>query len=158
MSSTNKTTNYQLNSWVGSDIPQREDFNSDNEIIDNVLSTHLSDSNIHTTAKEKKVWNSPCTTITYYGDGSSSRVIALQTDYNPSWGLIFAIGKPLQICDFDNKASYSYGGFFSNRGCSMGISLSAKNLGLTQSSSAMYDYEYRSLNEKGVTYIVVAFR
>lgn len=34
MASTNKTTNLELNNWIGGDRSQREDFNSDNEKID----------------------------------------------------------------------------------------------------------------------------
>ena len=33
MSSTNKTTNLKLNDWVGTDVPQREDFNADKQRI-----------------------------------------------------------------------------------------------------------------------------
>lgn len=34
MGSTNKTSNLKLNSWIGSDKPQRVDFNYDNNILD----------------------------------------------------------------------------------------------------------------------------
>ena len=37
MSSTNKTTNLKLNDWVGTDVPQREDFNADNQRIDKAI-------------------------------------------------------------------------------------------------------------------------
>jgi hypothetical protein len=37
LSSTNKTPNYGLNQWVGTDLVKREDFNSDNVIIDTKL-------------------------------------------------------------------------------------------------------------------------
>ena len=37
MASTNKTTNYELNQWLGNDYIKREDFNNDNELIDSAL-------------------------------------------------------------------------------------------------------------------------
>lgn len=37
MASTNKTPNYNLNQWVGTDTPQRIDFNDDNAAIDAAL-------------------------------------------------------------------------------------------------------------------------
>ena len=39
MSSTNKTANYQLNQWVGSDPVLMADFNADNQKIDAALAT-----------------------------------------------------------------------------------------------------------------------
>jgi hypothetical protein len=143
---------------MGSDIPQREDFNNDNEIIDEVLTTHISDTTLHTTQKEKDVWNSPCVAITYYGDGTSSRVINLGTDFTPTWGFVFAIGKPTRVVDYENRASYNYSGLFSARGANMGLSLNDKKLSITQSSTPQYSYEYKSFNEKGVTYVTVVFR
>ena len=41
MPSTNKTPNLQLNNWVGSDRPKREDFNSDNTKIDTAYKSLL---------------------------------------------------------------------------------------------------------------------
>lgn len=34
MPSSNKTTNLQLNKWIGSDKPKKDDFNSDNQKVD----------------------------------------------------------------------------------------------------------------------------
>ena len=53
MASTNKTTRLQLNSWVASDKPKMEDFNSDNAIIDQSLGTHIANTSIHVTAADK---------------------------------------------------------------------------------------------------------
>ena len=47
MSSTNKTGELELNKWIGSDIPQMEDFNRDNEIIDKTLGEHIWDVSKH---------------------------------------------------------------------------------------------------------------
>lgn len=60
MSSTNKTTNYGLNQWTGTDSPLREDFNNDNLIIDgklracvDSLSTHADDNSKHINLSDK---------------------------------------------------------------------------------------------------------
>ena len=53
MPSTNTTPNLGLNSWLSSDKPKRTDFVSDNTIIDTVLGTHISDSNLHLTSLQK---------------------------------------------------------------------------------------------------------
>lgn len=54
LSSTNRTTNYGLNQWTGTDSPRRDDFNNDNLIIDNNLkanadglNTHMADMTAH---------------------------------------------------------------------------------------------------------------
>lgn len=158
MSSTNKTPSLKLNSWVGSDVPQRSDFNNDNKILDEVLSSHLTDSLLHTSSDEKTVWNNPYVITNYYGNGSSSRTITFSTDFSPRWGIVFAVGKPLQVVDVDNKADYNYSGIFSTYGSSMGLTLTDKTLKVVQSSSALFSTEYRSFNENGVTYVCILFR
>ena len=49
MSSTNKTTNLKLNDWVGTDVPQREDFNADNQRIDKAIGDHTGNTTVHIT-------------------------------------------------------------------------------------------------------------
>lgn len=158
MSSTNKTPSLELNSWIGSDVPQREDFNNDNEILDNVISAHMSDNSLHISSNEKAIWNNPYTVTSYYGNGTASRVLALSTDFTPSWGIVFAVGKPFQVVDIDNQADYNYCGIFSSRGSTAGLSISGKNLQIVQSSVPLLDTEYRSFNENGVTYVCILFR
>ena len=60
MSSTNKTANLGLNSWIESDRPKRTDFVSDNTIIDNVLGNHVKDNGVHLTAEEKQTFHECC--------------------------------------------------------------------------------------------------
>lgn len=158
MSSTNKTSLLKLNSWIGSDIPQREDFNNDNQIIDDALSSHLSDSSLHTSSDEKEVWNNPYVITSYYGNGSAARTLTLPIDFNPVWGIVFASAKPLQLVDIENQADYNYSGIFSTYGSSMGLSISGKTLQIIQSSVPLLGCEYRNFNESGVTYVLILFR
>ena len=53
MSSTNKTTNLKLNDWVGTDVPQREDFNADNQRIDKAIGDHTGNTTVHITQAER---------------------------------------------------------------------------------------------------------
>ena len=66
MSSTNKTKNLQLNSWIGSDRPKREDFNADNSIIDKAITDHVEDNTVNITSEERGIWNNYMFTGSYY--------------------------------------------------------------------------------------------
>lgn len=157
MSSTNKTQNLQLNSWLGSDVPQMEDFNRDNVIIDSAISSHGSNVDIHLTASERQKWNNPYFMFTYYGNGSASRSITVESSFVPKWGIIFAVNKTADVTDFNNKADYNYLAFVSSSGSMQGASLSAKQLTVTQPPSAALGNEYKAFNEVGVTYVCIMF-
>ncbi len=95
MASTNKTTNYNLNQWTGTDYLKREDLNSDNEIIDaalkenaDSLETHLNEKATQTTKGHVQVDG---TTITSNNGVISAvqqkkPVGAKMYQYNNSWG------------------------------------------------------------------------
>lgn len=158
MSSTSKTEHYRLNSWIGTDIPKMEDFNYDNQMIDSAMYSHQSDNTLHISEAERSVWNTPYQITTYYGNGSSSRVINLTSDFTPSWGIVFAAGKLTDVTDFNNKSDYNYFGMVAQKGSMNGLTLSAKKLTVTQSATAVFDSEYKNFNENGVTYICIMFR
>ena len=158
MSSTNKTTNLKLNSWIGSDLPQREDFNRDNSIIDSAVTAHTSDAALHTSTAEKSKWNTPYYLGTYFGNGSSSRNLDLSCDFQPSWGLLFAANAMPGVSDFSNKAHYNYFALVSKSGSVNGVTLNGKRLTLVQSATAVNGNEYRSFNETGTTYVYIMFR
>lgn len=158
MSSTNKTENLGLNNWLGSDIPKREDFNSDNAILDRTIANHINNTNVHATASEREKWNSQYAVTTYYGNSASSREIALNISFSPSWGIVFAAGKPLSIVDCDNNADYNYFAIVSTRGSSIGATINGKTLKVYQSSTAISKTEFRNMNENGITYVCVLFR
>lgn len=158
MSSTNKTENYGLNSWISSDIPKREDFNTDNVIIDNALANHCSDAVAHTSNAEKQAWSNPYYIQTYFGNGSSSRTLALNCDFTPVWGIVFAVNYTPSVTDISNEANYNYFAVFTASGSNTGVTLSGKSLKLVQSSTAVLGNEYRNFNQNGVTYLCIMFR
>lgn len=158
MSSTNKTTNLKLNSWIGADKPQREDFNRDNGILDEAIHTHQSDSDIHITAQERGAWNEPYYIGSYFGNGSSSRTVTINCSFEPRFGMVFAVNTPAGISDFTNEAHYNYFALVSKSGSSAGVTLSGKSLSVSQSSVPIFGCEHKSFNESGTTYIYVVFR
>lgn len=158
MSSTNKTENLQLNRWQGTDVPQRTDFNRDNDIIDSVISAHLADSDRHTAAADKARWNTPYIIKTYTGNGSSSRAIALDSGFEPKWGIVFALNSMPTLTDFNSKYKLNYFGIVSTRGSVLGLSLSGTTLTVQQSAVAVQGNEYKSFNESGMTYCCIMFR
>ncbi len=158
LSSTNKTPALELNSWIGSDIPSREDFNRDNSIIDSIISEHVQDSEAHATAQEKEVWENPYYIGSYTGNGSASRSVELSCGFEPTWGIVFASGYFPSVNDYNNKADYNYFALFSKRGSTVGVTLSGSTLTVIQSATAVSGTEYRSFNQSGATYIYIAFR
>ena len=158
MSSTNKTESYSLNQWTLSDIPTMEDFNSDNETVDRVLSKHIEDSVIHLTEEEKQSVIRPIEMCTYHGDGKSTRDVELSFSFNPSLCLVLVVGAPLGIIDIPNQVHYNYLGISTKAGGSVGLTLSGKTLSVVQSTTLINKYEMRSYNELGRGYLVIGFR
>lgn len=158
MSSTNKTENFQLNSWVGSDIPSREDFVRDNNIIDEALNTHFSDTDIHIEASERDKWNSMYCIDKYFGDGAESQVVELQLDFEPTWGIVFSTSKPPSLVDIGNSANYNYFGVFTRYRAMPGISINGKNLTVSIDPDGYLNTEFASYNVLGDLYYVICFR
>ncbi len=160
MSSTNKTENLGLNSWVGTDIPKREDFNADNVLIDKIVSAHTSDNDVHIESDEREKWNSPYYIGVYYGDGATSRTLTFDDmPFKPKWCIVFAASVFSSVIDFTNKASYNYFGIATSSGSTVGLTItSAKKLKVVQSSTAVSSTGFRNFNENGITYIAIFFR
>ncbi len=158
MSSTNKTDYMGLNSWVGADIPKMEDFNTDNEILDSVISEHCNDSVSHVTSIDKEKWNSPVAVTTYFGDGSETRDIELECSFVPSFIIIFPNGAPTTLTFFDSKHKKNFFAFGTQGGSSSGISLSGKTVTLKNEELPKIQNEARDMNYLGTRYVCVMFR
>ena len=146
MPSTNKTANLSLNQWAESDRPMRNDFNSDNALIDSALGNHINNSNIHVTAEEKEFLKDSHITHMYTGTGESSKTIILTEKFRCI--LVFANAKPLA----ESGKVYSATGYV-GLGSSLGLSLSASGTGFTVSQN-----DTACLNETGVQYKVIMFK
>ncbi|MCD7873126.1 MAG: hypothetical protein LUG21_07520 [Clostridiales bacterium] len=158
MSSSDKTEFLGLNSWLGSDKPQRADFNFDNYIIDNAMNNHSKDMNVHISNQERGKWNSPYFFGVYYGDGTTKRTVDLNCPFIPSFGIVFAGNCPVALTDFTAKANYNYFALISKRSSTIGVTLSGGNLIVEQSTTAKTGSEFCYMNVAGVTYSYLLFR
>lgn len=159
MSSTNKTAHLGLNSWLGSDVPKRTDFNADNALIDQALGEHLTDSQSHLTDQDRDRWNNYLYVATYYGNGTSSRTVDTKCPFEARFAIIFANNYPVARTRFDTEMNYNYFALATPATKTIGAALSdGKKLTVKQSTgSEVYD-EYCNLNENGVVYTAMMFR
>ncbi|MCR5206852.1 MAG: hypothetical protein K6C14_00055 [Eubacterium sp.] len=157
MSSTNKTYHLRLNRWIGSDVPQMSDFNDDNVIIDNAVGTHIANSLIHITDEERNKWNNGYYMFMYYGNGSGNRDITVESGFEPTWGIVFAMNLVASVTDFDNASDYNYFAIVTKSGSMTGASLSGNTLSVQQSAVRVHGDEYKNFNEVGVTYVCIMF-
>lgn len=160
MSSTNKTENLLLNSWIGSDKPERVDFNYDNEVIDRAITQHNQNTEVHINEEEREKWNTYMYCETFYGNGSESRSIKTKCPFSARLGFIFADESPVSIVRFDQKNQHSYFGVFSPLVSSLGLKLEEDGVTLTvtHSSLPVIVNEYVNFNEIGLQYRIVMFR
>lgn len=160
MSSTNKTKNLGLNSWIGSDKPKRLDFNTDNEIIDRAVSEHKENTTVHIDESEREKWNNYMFTGVYYGDGSTQRTITTSCPFEARIGFVFANSRTISVARFSETKHNNYLGIFGLLANSLGIKLNNDCVSFTvnQSASAMTANEYANFNESGVAYHYVMFR
>ena len=135
MSSTNKTTNLKLNDWVGTDVPQREDFNADNQRIDKAIGDHTGNTTVHITQAERDLWG-----------------------LRPRFAIVFADGMAPSVCKFSSSANYHYVAFASQTRGTIGMTLDDQTLTVNQSVSPVTGQEYACLNQNGTTYAVLFFR
>lgn len=116
--------------------------------------THVTDKDIHITAKEHQKYNEPFVTGTYTGDGYDiEQVITL--GFKPKLLFIFRQGYPTSVFDSDLLSLKNYCGFsFGGK--------NSKNLHITTTGFYVLDrqtFETETrLNEDGIVYVYVAFK
>lgn len=153
MSSTNKTINLGLNSWLESDRPKRTDFVSDNNIIDSVLGNHIKDNQVHLSAEEKQRVKAPFESYTIYGDGGAQ--LEVVCGFNPSMVIVCKKNAPFSVSE--NGVTRVNAGIATSNGTTGGVAISGNLITVMQSSSA-FDGVYYNLNENQAQYLAVAFR
>ena len=146
MPSANKTQYLKLNQWAASDRPMRNDFNSDNVLLDTAVGAHINNADIHVTAEERKFLSDRQITYSYTGDGEESRALTVTEAFRLI--MIFAKDKPFGGSD----GVYSAVGYL-GLGSSSGLTLSASGTGFTVAQG-----NGLSLNESGVQYRVVMIK
>ena len=83
MSATNKTSYLGLSSWLGSDKPQRTDFNSDNEKIDAFASEHTTDLQCHLSEEDREKFDLPYYYGVYFGNGEQKQTVVTNCPFRP---------------------------------------------------------------------------
>ena len=176
MPSSEQTATLGLNRWRGSDIPVREDFVADNEILDSAiaelrqsggggggqdprLDTHLADWQVHLTQQDRQALGaaSPPVMGTFVGNGQESQTIAL--GFRPRCGFVFAIDFPMTATGSNGMFATTMGGFMSNLGNTRGIEVMATGFRATQfEGGTATGTTYHAFNRTGVTYAYVAWR
>ena len=164
MASSLKTNHYQLNNWIGTDKPKREDFNGDNGIIDGALYdlntalvSHTGNAQTHVTQEEKTKWNGKLSLITgvYVGDGERNRAIDLEVA--PLVVLLFEDWGAFMTYDFANYSGNVKGGIGSTEGGTSGLTLYENGFSVMDvPENGPSGYTPR-LNTLGTTYRYIVF-
>lgn len=92
MPSQNKTPQLGLNSWVDTDKPRREDFVTDNTILDTVVGGHMADTILHLTQADRQKLENGVVTGSRPGNGAEQATLTL--DFEPKLFLIFCKDRP----------------------------------------------------------------
>ncbi|MCH5303406.1 MAG: hypothetical protein J1E41_00960 [Ruminococcus sp.] len=153
MASTNKTQNLGLNNWLETDKPKRIDFVSDNTIIDNILGTHIKDSDLHLTSEEKDRVSQPFEISVGYGTGNPTK--EMRTSFIPKMAIVFKTNSsPVKYAN-----DYPFVNFCiaTQKGTSGGAELVNDTLTLKQ-SNVSENGVYYNLNELYATYVIIYFK
>lgn len=156
MPTENKTTNLQLNSWLGTDKPQRADFVSDNTILDSVIGAHLADLTLHLSTDDRALLTNPFTVGVVAGDGNSSKDHTFE--FYPRIVFVFLRNSPFVEYDATNGYTLCNSAIAtSDGGCSCGADLFLDTLTLSQSTNAS-NGRFFNLNKSGAQYVYIAFK
>ena len=177
MPSSEQTPALGLNKWLGSDIPTREDFVADNEILDSAiaalqksggggesggtdprLDTHLADLEVHLTPADRQALGAGTPVMgTFVGDGQIFQTVAL--GFRPSFGFVFAGNQPLTAIGSNGNFATTMAGFVSNHGHTRGLETTVSGFRAEQwEGGTATGTTYFALNRTGVTYVYVMWR
>ncbi len=154
MSSSYKTENYGLNVWAGSDVPQRIDFNNDNQLLDYVISSHISDMSLHSDSVDKM----QCMSYMYVGNGDLVQTV--QLDFEPSGVIVCCVTKGIAYFDSTNATMNTYVSAACEGTEGFGVTIQGSTALVSQHQAADYPSgkALACLNETGMIYLLVAFR
>ncbi len=130
---TNSKTSLGLNSWLGTDKPKRSDFVADNTLLDTLLTGHFSDLSKHLSAADRTLLTQGFAVGTYTGNGQATQVITLP--FEARLVIVFCQYRPANL--YRTSGGYNENNFavVSKSGSTMGVSLSAAKLTVTQTQS-----------------------
>ena len=176
MPSSEQTPVLGLNKWRGSDIPTREDFVADNEILDSAiaviqqgnggggsggpdprLDTHLADQGVHLTPADRQALDAgPGAPVmgTFVGNGEGFQTVVL--GFRPRFGFVFASDQPVSPIGPSGNFTTTMAGFLSLSGQTRGLEATATGFRAMQhETGAVTGTTYHAFNRTGVTYVYV---
>ena len=174
MPSSEQTPVLGLSRWRGSDIPTREDFVSDNEILDSAiaalqqggsggggpdprLDTHLADQEVHLTPADRQALNaSPGAPVmgTFVGNGEGMQTVVL--GFRPRFGFVFASNQPISPIGTTGAFTTTMAGFLSLSGQTRGLEATTTGFRAMQhETGTATGTTYHAFNRTGVTYVYV---
>ena len=158
MPSSNKTTNYNLNKWIGTDKPIMEDFNSDNEILDSIIGEHILNSTLHLTTEEKSLVSNPYIISLVAGDGGASKERSFS--FKPKLVIYCLRGAPFIKYDSTNNYNIINAGFALGNylGGSEGMELYESKLTVSQTQTGSPGENFINLNAASGQYLYIAFK
>lgn len=157
MPTNNKTPNLALNSWLGTDKPTRTDFVNDNVILDDIISTHMANEELHFTTSEKAWISQPYYIRSYLGNGEESKEVIF--DFNPKCILIHKKGSVLYYYDTETGYNvYNSAIALQTSFSSAGVSLYNNILTVYQTVETPQNNYFYNLNASGIQYVCIAFK
>lgn len=158
MPTNNKTPNLNLNSWIGTDKPKRQDFVDDNNILDSVIANHIADTIAHMSASEKSLLNAPFIVDMLGGNGSSTCTHTLA--FTPKLVIVFLRDNlPIEYNSNENYYVYNFAiATQSATGASRGATLTGNILTLEQTQNTPEDGIFINLNKYFGQYVYIAFK
>ena len=173
MPSSEQTPELGLNRWRGSDIPAREDFVADNEILDSAIAAlqqgggsgggpdprldiHLADQDVHLTPADRQALGALGAGVpmlgTYVGDGQDIRTVVL--GFRPRFGIVFASGQPISPIGSNGMFTTTMAGFMSTSGQTRGLEVTGTGFRAMQfETGTATGMTYHAFNRSGVTYV-----
>lgn len=156
MPSSEKTNYLKLNQWNGTDTPKRQDFVTDNLLIDQAVSSHVQNTDKHLTTADRVKLNNLFFAGSYIGNGTATR--SFQLPEAPSFVILFPSTYPMGKVEFQGELHINNFGFCIQGGSGYGFSVLDKTLTVYHNANPDYTYEVQRFNQNGISYQYVAFR
>lgn len=156
MASSLKTEKLGLNQWSGDDKPKREDFNSDNQILETLVGTHVFKDTVHVTPEEKDKINTYCFCMMYIGDGAADRVIDI--GFKAKVAFVFPIDKPFSVYNTTENKLYNYAAAAISTHHTTGLRITENGFAVSNSGTAVQGDWNVTTNKQNIMYFVIALK
>ena len=155
MSSSEKTSYLKLNSWLGTDRPQRIDFVDDNTIIDKAIKEHVQNTAVHCTSTDKSKIENPYVIVSYTGTGEESKSVTFT--FSPKLVIVFQKNVPPVQTDSSGNTIVNQSISAKSNGATGGVVISGYEVIVTQSTKAEEGIFF-NLNKYNSQYCIIAFK